>query len=185
MIEGFLTVSKITLDNGKELATQRAVDLGLIKPTSYKPRGWGLAKEELPLGHNTMVDNGRQLLTYLFGGRTPLGSYVCSRFGIGTGTSATAVTFTELENPLPFYDPGTGVLRATKDITGVDYPVPFIARVEFTLATDEAPGVLITEFGLYAVDQDTGVTTMICRKIETGVEHDSSWSPTFLWRVRT
>src|SRR5271165_2036804 len=117
-MSGFLTVSGIKLADGKTMSTQRAVELGWIKEGPRKPRGWGIAKEEIPVGYNTMVDNGRQLLAYLFGARSPSGSYVCSRFGIGTGSDATNVAFTDLISPVPFYnDLGHIPLQPTKPIT--------------------------------------------------------------------
>lgn len=183
MLEGFVTVCKVKLANGKYVSTQQAVDRGLIKPANFKPEGWGIAKEEIPLGYNTTVDNGRQLLAYLFGGRTPAASYVCSQFGVGTGTTATNASFTDLISPVAFYDNGSGLVN-TKPINGVDFPVPFIARVEIELATTEANGILITELGLYAADIGTNATTLIARKTVTGILKTSDISPAILWRLR-
>jgi hypothetical protein len=185
MIEGFLTVGSIKLADGKIMTTQRAVELGWIIPASCKPAGWDFAKEEVPLGYNTMVDNGRQLLAFLFGGRTPSGSYTCSRFGIGTGTTASDVSFTDLEAPVNFFNDGiSSTLLPTKPINGVDFPVPFVARVEFGLDTGEANGLLITEFGLYASDLGGAGNTLLARKTETGTQKNSDFAPTFIWRVR-
>jgi hypothetical protein len=182
-IEGFVTISGIKLANGRKISTQDAVDAGLVTPSKFKPSGWDIAKEEIPVGYNTMVDNGRQLLAYLFGGRTPAGSYVCSQFGIGTATDATNTSFTDLISPVNFYDNGSG-LQPTKPINGVDFPVPFIARVEFALDTGEAVGTLITELGLYAADIGTSATTLLARKTVTGISKTGDWAPVFLWRVR-
>jgi len=185
MIEGFLTVTGIKLEDGKSMPTQRAVDLGWIRPYKRKPAGWGIARSEIPLGYNTMVDNGRQLLAYLFGGRSPAGSYTCSRFGIGTGTGTTSAAYTDLDMPLPFYDDESGGdLLPTKPIIGVDFPVPFVARVEFGLSVNEAVGHVITEFGLYASDIGGGGNTLLCRKTELGIEKSSSFAPVYLWRIR-
>jgi hypothetical protein len=181
-IQGFVTLTGVKLANGRHISTQQAVDRGLVIPSRYKPVGWGIAKEEIPLGHNTMVDNGRQLLAYLFGGRTPAASYVCSQFGIGTGTDATNASFTDLISPVNFYD--NSGLKPTKPINGVDFPVPFIARVEFALDTTEANGTLITELGLYATDTGTSATTLLARKTITGISKTSDFGPVFLWRVR-
>jgi len=189
MIEGFLTVTGIKLANGKKMSNQRAVDVGLIKPFHTKPAGWGIGREEIPLGFNTMVDNGRQMMTYLLGGRTPTDSYKCSRFGIGTGTDVTNTARTELANPIAFYAPDPGaptVLVNTKPIVGADYPAPFIVRIEFELTEAEAANNVITEFGLYAADTSapTVNTTLITRKVCLGVPKDSTWATTFLWRIR-
>ena len=184
MTEGFLTVSSVRLACGKTISTQRAVDMGLIKPVGVKPAGWGFSKEEVPLGYNMMVDNGRQHLAYLFGGRSPANSYTCSSFGIGTGAKATNAAFTGLESPIPFYDDGSQDLKTVKPIIGVDYPAPYIARVEFAIDTTEAVGMLITEFGLFATDVSSGTATLLCRKTETGLEKSAAFAPTLIWRLR-
>jgi len=180
--QGFITISSVKRSDGRIISTQEAVDAGIIKPSGFKPRGWGIEKSEVPLGYNTMVDNGRQLLAYLFGGRTPAGSFVCSRFGIGTGTEATNTSFTDLVSPVNFYNDSG--LKPTKPINGVDFPVPFIARVEFALDTSEAVGILITEMGLYAADIGSGDTTLLARKTLTGYPKTGDFAPVFLWRVR-
>lgn len=183
MREGILTVSGIQLADGKTMSTQRAVDLGWVKPQNINTSGWGIERHEVPLGYNMMVDNGRQLLAYLFGGRTPVGSYVCSRFGVGTGSNPTNAAMTDLEAPLKFYNDG-GTVQATKPINGIDFPVPFVARVEIALGLNEAVGTLITELGLYASDMSGGGVTLLARKTVVGVPKSADYSPVFLWRLR-
>lgn len=183
MIKGFLTVARVFDERGHTVPTQRAVDLGLVRPVGRKPAGWDFAREEVPLGYNTFVDNGRQLLAYLFGGRTPAASYVCSRFGIGTSNSPTHVGYTDLASPISFYDPGSGLIP-TKPVDSIDFPVPFVARVQFTIAANEAVGHLITEYGLYASNLDASAVTLLCRKTELGMEKTSSFGRVILWRVR-
>jgi hypothetical protein len=184
-MQGFVTLTQVKTDTGKTISTQRAVDLGLVKPVGSKPSGWGIEKEEIPLGFNVNVDTGRQLLAYLFGSRTPVASYVCSRFGIGTGTAPTNAAYTDLISPVNFYNDGVHIgLQPTKPINGVDFPVPYIARVEIELAMSEAVGVLITEFGLYAADIGSGATTLLARYTSTGIAKTGSWNPVFAWRVR-
>jgi hypothetical protein len=184
MVKGFLTICKFTDESGKEIPTQKAVDYGWVKPASNKPSGWGFEREEIPIGSNMFVDNGRQILAYLFGARTPAGSYVCSRFGVGTGANPNTSGMTDLQSPANFYNAGSGPLLATKPITGVDYPVPFIARVQFQLATTEANGLLLSEFGLYCMDMNGGGTTLLARKTCTPVPKQSGFAPVWLWRIR-
>jgi hypothetical protein len=186
-MQGFLTISGVSVD-GKVISTQAALDRGLIKLKNYgrKPAGWDIAKHEIPLGYNTMVDNGRQFLAYLFGGRTPMQSFSCSGFGIGTGTLAPNVANTDLQAPIAFYDDGVhDTLQFVKPITGVDFPAPMIARVEFQLAQTEANGLLITELGLYASDLSGSGSTLLCRKTLQGLEKQSTTSPCISWRIRT
>jgi len=173
MPRGFVTISKLTQD-GKEISTQDAVDSGLIIPYGEKPKDFYIPKHEVPLGDNLFLDQGRQLQAYCFGFAAPIQNYVCSQFGVGTGTSPSKVTDTALQNPVEFT---AGVYL--KDINGVDYPAPFIARVEFTLGNSEANGYLLTEMGLYSGDG-----TLIARKIMTGINKTSSLSPTLSWRIR-
>lgn len=184
MIEGFVTISGLKSPEGKKIPTQKAVDLGWIIPSGKKPAGWGIEREEIPMGHNLFVDNGRQIIAYLFGGQTPSGSYVCSRFGLGTGSTPPTVSDTDLDAPVNFYDPGSGPLLPTKPIDGVDYPAPFIARVYFTIASTEANGILATELGIYSAVMGGGQTTLLARKLINGVELNSSFSPVWAWRLR-
>jgi hypothetical protein len=90
--QGFVTISKLTRPDGREVSTQEAVDKGLIKPLARKPSGWGIQKHEIPLGHNLFTDEGRQTMAYAFGFRSPIVNYVCTQFGIGTGTTPPKVT---------------------------------------------------------------------------------------------
>jgi len=76
--QGFVTISKLTRPDGRELSTQEAVDKGLIKPLARKPSGWGIQKHEIPLGHNLFTDEGRQTMAYAFGFRSPIVNYVCT-----------------------------------------------------------------------------------------------------------
>jgi hypothetical protein len=96
---------------------------------------------------------------------------------VGTGTTAPKVTDTGLENPI-FFNPPTNTVT-TKEIDGVDFPTAFVARMEFTLASSEANGYLITEMGLFS-----GNDTLIARKTNVGINKSSDFSPTFTWRIR-
>lgn len=178
-MQGLITVARVTSD-GKIVSTQQAVDRGWIKPGMAQPSGWGLAKEEVPIGFNMTVDGGRQALAYLFGGRS-LAAYACSKFAIGTGTTAPNASDVALEAMVADLSGG----HPLKDVGMIDWPSEFVARVELVIPQDNANGLLITEFGLFASppDQyDSG--TLLCRKVDTGIPKSSAFSPTLLWRVR-
>ena len=170
--KGFVSIVNICDGEGKIISPQKAVDYGWVKP-SRQGRGWGLDRSEIPLGENLFVDSGRQSLAYCFGFRAPITNFVVQQFSVGTGTTPPAVTDVTLVNPISlpsgFYKP----------INGVDFPSPFVARVEFTLGASDANGYLITELGLFSGD-----TTMFCRKTITGLNKTSDFSPTIAWRVR-
>lgn len=172
--QGYLTVSKVYLADGSEISTQKAVDYGWILPSEKTPRGWGIERHEVPLGKNLFTDAGRQQLAYCFGFRSPIENYVVSKFGVGTGTSAPRVTDVSLEAPIQFPD-----LSYTKDIAGIDFPTPFVMRIEFVLGATEANGYLITEMGLY-----TGDSTLIARRTNLGINKSSDQSPVLSWRIR-
>src|ERR1044071_1905527 len=95
--KGFLSVKNVTLADGKVISNQQAVDYGWFRPGTVLP-GWDLAKEEIPLGPNLWSDNGRQLLAYCFGFKSPVSDFVCANFGVGTGTTAPTVVDVALES---------------------------------------------------------------------------------------
>lgn len=176
---GFVTISKILLPNGKEMSTQEAVDRGWIAPVKCKTTGWDLQRHEIPLGSNLFLDQGRQCNAYAFGLRSPIENYGCAKVGFGIGTTAPNVTQTGLITPVPL-DTGANPLVYTKDINGVDFPAPFIARVEYTIGFNDCNGFLITEQGLF-----TDNNTLIARKVNSvGINKTSDFSPTLTWRIR-
>lgn len=160
--------------SGKEISTQKAYEYGWIKSDGRTPRGWGIPRHEVPLGENLFVDGGRQLLSYCFGYYAPISSYVCAKFGVGTGTTPAKVTDVALQNPIEFSPAVT-----TKSINGIDFPTAFVARVEFTLGANEANGYLITELGLFS-----GNDTLYARRTTTGINKSSDFSPQISWRLR-
>jgi len=173
-IAGLLTVQKILLAGGKEMSTQRAVELGWIIPARWQPRGWGLQRHEVSFGENLFLDQGRQMTAFAFGERSPISNYTVKKFGLGTGTTPPKVTDVSLENPLTFY-----LGNETKPISAVDFSVPFVARVEFVIAASEANGYLITEMGLFS-----GNDTLIARRVHTGINKTSDFAPVLGWRIR-
>jgi hypothetical protein len=172
--KGLISVKEVHLADGTRISNQQAVDYGWIVPDSKPARGWGLGREEISLGQNLFLDNGRQMLAYCFGFRSPIDNYVLTKFGVGTGFTAPKVTDVSLEAPIAF---SVGVY--TKDIAGIDYPTAFVMRVEFVLGATEANGYLITEMGLY-----TGDETLVCRRTNLGINKSSDFVPTLTWRIR-
>ena len=174
--EGVVTVSGITLDDGRTITTQQAVDYGWICPANTEaPAGWGIDRHEIVVGHNLFLDQGRQVMAFLFGGRSPLSDYVVSRFAVGTGLTTPRVTDVALEAPVLLSNGDY-----SKPIDSVDYLSPFVVRVSFTLGTNDANGYIITEMGLL-----TGAHALVARKVRaTSINKNSSFSPTLTWRFR-
>lgn len=175
--KGLITVSGITTADGKIIPLQKAVEYGWIKPASGRsPSGWGLPKEEVSLGSNLFLDQGRQLLAFCFGFRSPIADYTCQQFSIGTGTTAPAVTDVALESPI-YLDSATSTQAP---ILGVDFLTPFVVRVSYQIAIGDANGYLITERGLLS-----GNGTLFARHVSAaGINKTSDFSPTLTWRIR-
>lgn len=173
--QGFLSISKVTLADGRTVSTQKAVDYGWIRPAAGRaPAGWGLERHEIPVGKNLFVDQGRQLMAYAFGFRAPISDYVCQKFGVGTGLTVARVTDVSLESAI---DLGGST---TKAIDFVDYINPYVCRVTFTLSVSEANGYLISEMGLFS-----GNDALMARKVQAvSINKTSDFAPTFTWRVR-
>ena len=173
--EGILTISGIKLADCKELSTQRAVDYGWIVPARGVYSSWGLQRHEVPLGTNLFVDQGRQIVAYAFGFRSPISSYTVQRFGVGTGLIPAKVTDVALQAPVTLNNAST-----TKPIDSVDFLSPFVVRVAFTLANDDANGYILSEMGLFS-----GGEALIARKVRAvSINKTSDFSPTLTWRIR-
>lgn len=173
--EGILTISGIKRADGKILSTQQAVDYGWIKPASGSFAGWGLERHELPLGTNLFLDQGRQIVAYAFGFRSPISNYTVQRFGVGTGLTPAKVTDVALQAPVTLNNTLT-----TKEIDAVDFLSPFVVRVAFTLASDDANGYILSEMGLFS-----GGEALIARKVRAvSINKTSDFSPTLTWRIR-
>ena len=175
-VKGIVTISKITLADGTELSTQQAIDYGwIVRPEGRQPRGWGLERQEVPLGENIFVDQGRQMVAYAFGFRSPIQNYVCQNFGVGTGITAAKVTDVALEAPVTLSNSST-----IKAVDTIDFLSPFVVRIGFTLGVDDANGYIISEQGLFS-----GNNSLIARKIRAvSINKTSDFSPTLSWRVR-
>ena len=174
---GLVTLKSFTSGDGRVLSASEALKRGLVVLSEPKSKGWKLDSSEVPLGENLFVDNGRQLLAYCFGGRSPLSDFYISRFGIGTGTTAPASTNTSLENPI-YFDPPTNSVY-TKEVSAIDFPSPYSLRVEFTIGAGDGNGYLITELGLFS-----GSGTMVARRTNVGINKTSDFAPQLLWRIR-
>ena len=177
MPTGFLTLSKITGKSGETLRGIEASNtIGIKRPAWEEANCFGidLEKGEIPICKNLFVDGGRQMLAYVWGGRSPMSDYSCQKFGIGTGTSPAAVIDTALASPIAF---SVGVY--TKAVDAISFITPFEARVEFTIGADQANGYLVTEYGLFS-----GSDILLARIVNVGINKTSDWSPSFSWRVR-
>ena len=174
--EGLITVSKITLADGKELPLRKACDYGWITPERV-PGGWDVADDEVCIGPNLFLDQGRQLIAYAFGFRAPIENYTVQKFGVGTGLTAARVTDVALESAVPL---ASGFGATTAPITSVDFLTAFVMRVGFNIAVGDANGYLLTEFGLFS-----GNDTLLARKVRSvGINKTSDFSPTLTWRIR-
>lgn len=173
--EGILTISGVKAADGKVISTQQAVDYGWITPARGEFAGWGLERHEVPLGKNLFVDQGRQIVAYAFGFRSPVSDYTVQNFGVGTGITPAKVTDVALQSPVTL---NTG--STTKPIDAVDFLSPFVVRVAFTLANDDANGYILSEMGLFS-----GGGALIARKVRSvSINKTSDFSPTLTWRIR-
>lgn len=176
MPTGFVTLTKATHRDGTVIRGRDAIDALSIKPAWREAKSYSinLADGEVPLGSNMFLDNGRQILAYLFGGRSPMGSYACQLFGVGTGTTPPSVVDTALASPVAF--PSTSL---TKALDAVSFPSPFVARAEFTIGANECNGYLLTEIGLFS-----GNGVLLARVVNAGISKTSEWSPALTWCLR-
>lgn len=174
--KGLVTVSKITLADGTEMPLRKACDYGFITP-QRSPAGWGVGSNEVCLGKNLFVDQGRQLLAYAFGFRAPIQNYTCQQFGVGTGLLAAQVTDVSLQAPVTLASQGGAT---TAPVSSIDFLTAFVVRVGFTIATGDANGNLLTEFGLFS-----GNGTLLARFVRSvGINKTSDFAPTLTWRIR-
>ncbi len=175
-VAGLVTVSKITLADGSELPLRKACDYGWITPERV-PAGWDVGADEVCLGTNLFLDQGRQLLAYCLGFRAPIENYTLQRFGVGTGLTAAKVTDVALESPVALASAGGAT---TAPITSIDFLTAFVMRVGFTIAAGDANGYLLTEMGLFS-----GNSTLMTRKLRSvGIPKTSDFAPSLTWRIR-
>lgn len=174
--EGLVTVSKITLADGKELPLRKACDYGLIMP-ERSPAGWDIGADEVCVGSNLFVDQGRQLLAYTFGFRAPVGDYACQKYGVGTGLTAAQVTDVSLQAPVALASQSGATIAP---VASIDFLTAFVVRVGFTIATGDANGFALTEYGLFS-----GNGTLLARFVRSvAINKTSDFAPTLTWRIR-
>ena len=144
-------------------------------------RGWLVCNNDPVLKpyvdntRNLFVDQGRQVVAYAFGFRSPISNYTVQRFGVGTGLTPAKVTDVALQAPIVL---NTGT--TTKLIDAVDFLSPFVVRVAFTLANDDANGYLISEMGLFS-----GGEALIARKVRAvSINKTADYSPVLSWRLK-
>lgn len=159
-IDGRIYLKSAMGDDGKFYSYEDCVRYGWLKDRELADDG--------AIASNLFVDQGRQLLAYLWAGKSPLTDHVVSKFAVGTGTGSSHITDTALESEVH-----------RNSINGVDFPAPFVARAEFTLGLNDANGYLITEFGLFSASN-----ALYARWLEVGVNKTSQFAPTFQWRIR-
>lgn len=177
-VQGLLTLNRVIAD-GVCLSASAAVRRGIITSIDVDRGYWAVEDDEVPVSHNVFVDGGRQLLSFIFGGRSPLNNYICQSFGVGTGDPGLYppnATDVALVSPVALASVGGAF---TKPIDGVDFPAPFIARVQLTLAASDANGYLVTEFGLFSGDG-----TLLARTTNTGINKSSESSYQYSWKIR-
>ena len=184
-VKGYVTVAEVRDASGKLIPMQKAYEYGWITPMAGRqPGGWGFDREEALLGSNLFLDNGRQLLAFAFGGRSPASDYACSRFGIGTGVLPANAADVALHNPV-LLDTGSG-FASTKLVDGIDFVSAFMVRIGYTIpgtsngGTGNGNGCAITERGLFS-----GNGTLLARQVtSTPINKEAGISFKLFWRLR-
>lgn len=173
--KGLVTISRVTDSTGKVIPVEDAIRYGWLGDVERVPAGWGVGNDEACLGTNLFVDQGRQLLAYCFAFRSPISNFVCSKFGVGTGSTAARASDVALEAPVLLY---SGSYTAAID--SIDFLSAFVVRIAFTLGLNDCNGSLIREQGLFS-----GNDSLIARRVRTvGINKTSDFSPTLTWRIR-
>lgn len=139
----------------------------------------------LDLSRNMVVNNGRQALAYLIGGKDPgTNNMVVTHVSWGTYDEAPRFTDTTL-SPQPGVTAGgeneilyDGVNRR-KLVSSVDWPVPFVVRFECLLGTDECNGYTLREMGLWTLSGG-----LFARKALVPIVKTSDLALSFIWNIR-
>ena len=189
-VKGYVTVAGVFDEKGRQIPMQKAVDYGWVTPVpGRQPGGWGLDRDEAALGPNLFVDNGRQLLAFAFGGRSPAADFACSKFGIGTGILPASASDVALHSPVRLG--AAGSQATTADVDGVDFVSAFMVRVGFTISgiADDNRGLspdlngngcAITERGLFS-----GNGTLLARHVSSvPLNKEAGTSYKLFWRLR-
>lgn len=173
--EGWLSLDRIVDGFGKEISYAKALAYGWLVPNAEGVEPVLDANGNEAAQPNLFLDSGRQLVAYAFGFRSPISNYTVQKFGVGTGLTPAKVTDVALQSPIVL---STGAI--TKAIDSVDFLSPFVVRVSFTLANNDANGYLISEMGLFS-----GGDAIIARKVRAvSINKTADYSPVFSWRIR-
>lgn len=114
---------------------------------------------------NIIVDLAKEQQARLLGGDVTNRSI--TKIGVGTGTAAAAAGNTALTSSF---------VRA---VTGVTYPAAGQVRFGFTIASGEANGKAITEFGLF-----TAGDVLFARRVRAGaIQKESDLTLTGTWTI--
>jgi len=113
---------------------------------------------------NLIVNGAREMLAQLVAG-DGAGSAV-TRIGFGVGGAPAAP------------DDGSLTSAYVRNLTGHDYPAPGRVRFSFALATSEANGLTIREFGLI-----TAGGSLFSRKVRGGIEKNDDISLDGTWTI--
>jgi len=159
--------------------------LGKVRP-AIDSQGW------ITLDHNLVVNNGRQVIANLIGGRDHTANvssskWIVSKVSFGSFDQAPRFDDTTLspqpregftggENTIPINSAGD----TFKQISAVDWPQPYLVRFEIELGLEEANGYLIREMGLFTTGGD-----LFARKTTVPVSKRESYGLSWLWRIRT
>jgi len=171
--KGFLYCTGVKDAEGNPVPLEVAVRRGWIRPGEV-PDGFTLPAGAVPVGSNIFVDAGRQYAAYALAFRAPAQNFTLQRFGVGTGTTPPASTDTALVNPVAFSNGSY-----TKLIDFVDFPVPFVLRVHFTIGAGDCNGYLLSEIGLFAGDE-----TMLARVVRPAINKTSDYAPSLCHELR-
>ena len=171
---GYVTIKEFRDESGV-IPLQKAFEYGWITDVPRAPRGWGIGRDEIPMGYNLITDTGRQLACYAVGGLSPYTNNVITSFGAGTGLTTPTVLDVTLEAPATFS--GGSLYQAVDQVA---FPVPFTLQVQFTIDANSMNGLLLTEFGLFS-----GNNQLMARKLRAaGLNKPSGVAVTQLWRQR-
>jgi hypothetical protein len=172
--------------NGKPLADPLSIfkyDADRARLRNRVVDGW------VDVDANLVVDNGRQVLAYLLGGKnwnsvTPNRDYIVSSISFGGYDEVprfTDQTLSPQGSGANEIEVSAGVYK--KPLESVDWPAPFIVRFEGRLETSEANSTTIREFGLWAGSEASGYQ-LIARKTTPAISKSSDISLSILWRIR-
>lgn len=121
-----------------------------------------IAEDDEP---NVIVDLAKQTQARLIGG--DVANRSITKIGVGTGSNAAAAGNTSLTGSF---------VRA---LTGVTYPTTNSVRFAFTIATSEANGMAIHEFGLF-----TAGDVLFARRVRSGpLQKESDLALTGTWTI--